>query len=138
MNVDDDFRFTQFFAEVLILATQLLVFFVQGAALGLGATLLWCQGMQDSRGTLVPPRHQVRGVQALTPEQGTDATRLLFGLIGFGQDSLLVLGCEDAAPGSGDDLGVGAAGTSLAGASLVGADPGGFGLAPLGLIALCG
>ena len=87
MNVDDDFRFTQFFAEVLILATQLLVFFVQGAALGLGATLLWCQGMQDSRGTLVPPRHQVRGVQALTPEQGTDATRLLFGLIGFGQDS---------------------------------------------------
>ena len=40
--------FTQFFAEVLILATQLLVFFVQGAALGLGATLLWCQGMQDS------------------------------------------------------------------------------------------
>ena len=94
--------------------------------------------MQDSRGTLVPPRHQVRGVQALTPEQGTDATRLLFGLIGFGQDSLLVLGCEDAAPGSGDDLGVGAAGTSLAGASLVGADPGGFGLAPLGLIALCG
>src|SRR6266704_4418017 len=55
LNVDDDFRFTQFFAEVLILATQLLVFFVQGAALGLGATLLWCQGMQDSRGTLVPP-----------------------------------------------------------------------------------
>src|SRR5260370_12333639 len=53
--------------------------------------------MQDSRGTLVPSRHQVRGVQALTPEQGTDATRLLFGLIGFGQDSLLVLGCEDAA-----------------------------------------
>jgi len=35
--------------------------------------------------------------------------------------------------GSGDDLGVGAAGTSL-----VGADPGEFGLAPLGLIALCG
>src|SRR5260370_22737533 len=84
-------------AEVLILATQLLVFFVQGAALGLGATLQWCQGMQDSRGTLVPPRHQLRGVQALTPEQGTDATRLLFRLIGFGQDSLLVLGCEDAA-----------------------------------------
>src|SRR5216684_6565075 len=64
---------------------------------GCGYAALWCQGMQDSRGTLVPPRHQVRGVQALTPEQGTDATRLLFGLIGFGQDSLLVLGCEDAA-----------------------------------------
>ena len=76
--------------------------------------------MQDSRGTLVPPRHQVRGVQALTPEQGTDATRLLFGLIGFGQDSLLVLGCEDAAPGSSDDLGVRAASTGL-----VGTDPGG-------------
>src|ERR1019366_6295154 len=73
LNVDDDFRFTQFFAEVLVLATQLLVFFVEGAALGLGATLLWCQGMQDSGGSFLPPRHQVRGVQALPPEQGADA-----------------------------------------------------------------
>jgi len=38
------------------------------------------------------------------------------GLIGFGQDSLLVLGCEDAALGSGEDLGVGAASTDLVGA----------------------
>src|SRR6266851_7911771 len=36
LNVDDDFRFTQFFAEVLILATQLLVFFVQGLRLDWG------------------------------------------------------------------------------------------------------
>jgi hypothetical protein len=68
LNVDDDFRLTQFFAEVLILATQLLVLFVEGAALGLGATLLWCQGMQDSGGSFLPPRHQVRGVQTLPPE----------------------------------------------------------------------
>jgi len=32
LNVDDDFCFTQFFTEVLILATQLLGFFVEGAA----------------------------------------------------------------------------------------------------------
>src|SRR5450759_3106960 len=73
LNIDDDFRFTQFFAEVLILATQFLVLFIEGAALGLGATLLWGQGMQDSGGSFLPPRHQVRGVQALPPEQGTDA-----------------------------------------------------------------
>src|ERR1019366_5597535 len=73
LNVDDDFRFTQFFAEVLVLAKQFLIFFVEGVALGLGATLLWSQGMQDSGGPFLSPRHQVRGVQALTPEQGTDA-----------------------------------------------------------------
>src|ERR1039458_7076316 len=39
LNVDDDFRFTQLFTEVLVLATQLLVLFVEGAALGLGTTL---------------------------------------------------------------------------------------------------
>src|SRR5271169_6605639 len=114
-NVDDDFGFTQLFAKVLILAAQLLVLFVEGAPLGLGATLLWCQCMQDSHGALVPPRHQVRGVQALTPEQGADATSLLLGLIGLGQDTLFVLTREDASLGSGDDLGVGAVSGSLVG-----------------------
>src|ERR1035437_9481069 len=94
LNVDNDFRFTQFFAEVLILATQLLVIFIEGAVLGLGTTLLWCQGMQDAGSSFLPPHHQVRGVQALPPEQGADATGLLFGLIGFGQDTLLVVGRE--------------------------------------------
>src|ERR1700688_1088202 len=128
LNVDDDFGFTQLFAEVLILAAQLLVFLVEGAALGLGATLLWRQCMQDSRGAFVPPRHQVRGVQALTSEQGADATGLLLGFIGLGQDTLLVLAREDASLGSGDDLGVGAVSGSLV------ADR--FGLASLGLTAV--
>src|ERR1039457_1356337 len=110
LNVDDDFCFTQFFAEMLILATQLLVFFVERAAPGLGAALLWCQGVQDPRGALVPPRHQVRGVQAFPPKQGADTTGLLFGLIGLGQDTLLVLAREDAAFRSGDNLRVGVAG----------------------------
>jgi hypothetical protein len=74
LNVDDDFRFTQFFAEVLVLATQLLVLIAEGTALGLGAALLWRQGMQDSSGSFLPPGHQVRGVQAPPPEQGANAT----------------------------------------------------------------
>ena len=48
LNVDDDFRFTQFFGEVLILVTQLLVLFVERGTLGLGTALLRCQGMQNS------------------------------------------------------------------------------------------
>ena len=110
MNVDDDFRFTQFFPEVLILALQLLVLIVERAALGLGASFLWRQGLQDSRSALVSPRRQVRGVQAFPPEQGSDGSGLLFGLIGLGQDSLLVLAREDAALRSGDDLGIWMAG----------------------------
>jgi hypothetical protein len=64
--------------------------------------------VQNSRGTLVPPGHQVRGIQTLPPEQGADATGLLFGLIGLGQDTLLLLAGKDAALGSGHDLGMGA------------------------------
>src|ERR1035438_1964366 len=114
LNVDDDFRFTQFFTELLIFTTQLLVFLVQGVARGLGAALLWGQGLQDSGGSFLPPRYQVRGVQTLTAEQATDATWLLFGLIGRSQDTLLVCGGEDAPLGSSDDLRVGPVGTSPA------------------------
>jgi hypothetical protein len=42
-NVDDDFRFAQFFPQALILALQFLILIVERAALGLGATLLRCQ-----------------------------------------------------------------------------------------------
>ena len=66
------------------------------------------QGMQDPGGPLLAPRHQVGGVEALTPQQGADATRLLLGLIGLGEDTLLILCVEAASLGSGDDLGVGA------------------------------
>src|ERR1035438_9440285 len=113
LNVDDDFRFTQFFTEVLVLATQLLVLIAEGTALGLGAALLWSQGMQDSGGAFLPPGHQVRGVQALPPEQGADATGLLFGLIGLSQNPLFVPGRKASALGAGDDFGVGTAGDPL-------------------------
>ena len=73
---------TQFLTEVLILPTQLLVLFVEGSALALGTTLLWCQRVQDPCGTLMPPRRQMRGVQALAPEQGANAAGLLFSLVG--------------------------------------------------------
>src|ERR1035441_6844644 len=97
------------------------------------STLLWCQGMQDSGGSFLPPGHQVRGVQALPPEQGTDAPGRLFGLIGLGQDPLLVLRREDPALGNGDDLRVGAVSDpSLA------AGRAAFVLASLGLTALYG
>jgi hypothetical protein len=49
-----------------------------------------------------------RGEGALTPEQGADATGVLLGLIGLGQDTLFVFTRKDASLGSGDDLGVGA------------------------------
>jgi len=107
LNVDDDFRFTQFFTEMLILATQLLVLFVEGRALALGTTLLWSQRVQDPCGTLMPPRRQMRGVQALAPQQGANAAGLPFSLVGFGKDRLLVLASEDATLRSGYDLGVG-------------------------------
>src|ERR1039458_6373836 len=108
LNVDDDFRFTQFFTEVLVLATQLLVLIAEGTALGLGAALLWSQGMQDSGGAFLPPGHQVRGVQALAPEQGANATSRILGSVGLRQNPLLVLGREASALGAGDDLGAGA------------------------------
>src|ERR1035441_10684057 len=60
LNVDDDFRFTQFFAEVLILATKLLVLLAEGTALGLGPSLLWRQGMQAFRAA--PPEPSQAGV----------------------------------------------------------------------------
>src|SRR6185312_10919248 len=104
LNVDDDFRFAQFFPEVLILALQPLVLINQRAALGLGASLLRCQGLQNPRGALLPPRRQVRRVQAFPSEQGADAARLRFGLIRLGQDVLLVLAREDAALRFGNDF----------------------------------
>src|SRR5664279_5734767 len=113
LNVDDDFRFTQFFAEVLILAAQLLVLIAEGTALGLGAALLWRQGMQDSGGSFLPPGHQVRGVQALAPEQGANATSRIPGSVCLRQNPLLVLGCEASSLGSCNDLVVGAVGDSL-------------------------
>jgi hypothetical protein len=120
LNVDDDFRFTQFFAEVLILATELLVLLAEGTALGLGAAFLWRQGMQNSGSSFLPPGHHVRGVQALAPEQGANTTSLLLGPVGLSQNALLVLGREASALGTANDLGVGA-----------------FVLASLGLTALC-
>jgi hypothetical protein len=65
----------------------------------------------------------MRGVQVFPPEQGADAARLFFGLIGFLQDALLVLAREDAALGFGDDLGI----------RVADADRGRSGLASLGL-----
>src|ERR1035437_8491734 len=97
LNVDDDFRFPQFFTEVLVLATQLLVLIAEGTALGLGAALLWSQGMQDSGGAFLPPGPQVRGVQALPPEQGANAASRILGSVGLRQNPLLVLGCEVSA-----------------------------------------
>src|ERR1035437_2248020 len=113
LNIDNDFRFTQFFAEVLILAAKLLVLIAEGTALNLGAALLGRQGMQDSGRSFLPPGHQVRGVQPLPPEQGADATSLLFGPIGLCQNPLLVLGREASALSAGNDLGVGAVNASL-------------------------
>jgi hypothetical protein len=53
------------------------------------------------------------GVEALTPQQGADATRLLLGFIGLGEDTLLILCIEAASLGSGHDLGVGAANAQI-------------------------
>src|ERR1039457_1698569 len=131
LNVDDDFRVTQFFAEVLVLATQLLVLIAEDTALGLGSALLWCQGMQDPGRAFLPPGHQVRGVQALAPEQGTNATSRILGSVGLRQNPLLVPGCEASALGTTDDLGVGAVGDPLTAGGRAA-----FVLASLGLTAL--
>src|ERR1035441_5443817 len=130
-NVDDDFRFTTIFTKGRGLATQLLVPIAEGSALGLGAALLWSQGMQDSGGAFLPPGRQVRGVQALPPEQGADATGLLFGLIGLSQNPLFVPGRKASALGAGDDFGVGTVGDPL-----IAGGRAAFVLAPLGLPAL--
>src|SRR5450759_1554921 len=133
LNVDHDFRFTQFFAEVLVLAAQLLVLIAEGTALGLGSTLLRCQGMQNSGGAFLPPGHQVRGVQALAPEQGANATSRILGSVGLRQNPLLVLGREAPALGAGADLGVGAVSHPLTAGGRAA-----FVLASLGLTALYG
>ena len=124
LNVDNDLCFAQFFPEVLILALQLLVLVVERAALGLGAAFLWRQRQQDSRGAFVSPRRQMGRVQAFPSEQGANAAKFIFDLIGLGQDALLVLACENAPLRFGDDLGIWAANV----------DGGGSRLALLGLI----
>ena len=65
----------------------------------------------------------MRGVQSFPPEQGADAAGLLFGLIGLGQDSLLVLAREDAALRPGDDLGIRAPGADRGRSNLASTPP---------------
>jgi hypothetical protein len=110
LNLNDNFGFAQLFTEVLVFAAQFLILFIERVTLGLGTPLLGRQGMQDAGGALLSPGHQVRGVQALAAEQGAQGSRLLFRLIGFSQDALLVLSRKNPAFGFGDDLGIGPGG----------------------------
>jgi hypothetical protein len=104
LNVDDDFGFTQFLGEALVLAAEFLHFVVQRIPFGLGAALVRGQALENSGLPLATPRDQVRGVEAFAALQGADGAGVSGGGVGFSQDAQFVLGGEGAALGAGDDL----------------------------------
>jgi hypothetical protein len=116
LNVDDNLGFAQLFGEALVLLVQLLNFFLDGIAFGLRPPLLWSQGLADAGGALAPPGRQQRRIQSFAAEQCSDAAGT-FGLAGFRQDAVFVLGSEAAALGLGHDfrVGVGGAGVGVRG-----------------------
>jgi hypothetical protein len=126
LNIDHDLGFTQFLGEALGLAAQLLVFFSDGIALGLGAALLRRQRLENASFVpLAAPGRQQRRIQAFAAKDRADTAGAL-GLVGLGQDALFVFGGEAAALGLRHDLGIGVGGCVAAGGTPVT-------LAPLGL-----
>ena len=72
--------------------------------------------MADGGGTIAPPAGQQRRVQGFAAQQLADqAPAGEFGLVGFGQNALLVIGGEVAALGMSGDFGIGAGGGKTAG-----------------------
>ena len=108
MNVDDDLGFAQLFGEAQVVAAQLGILIADGITLGLRTTLLRSESLRDSGLPFAPPSREQRRVQSFAPEQRSDATRA-FGLIGLGEDALLVLSGKAAALGLGHDFGIGVA-----------------------------
>ena len=94
------------FGEALILAAELVRFFLEGIALGFRAALLRSQGLANAGLALLPPSRQQRRVQPFAAEQCSD-TAGAFGLVGFSQDALFVFDGEAAALSLGHDFGIG-------------------------------
>ena len=89
-----------------MVAEQLVVFILQRIAFGFGAAFLRCQSLAHASVTFAPPGRQQRRVKPFPAEQCSDAAGA-FGLVGFRQDVLFVLGGEAAALGLGYDFRVG-------------------------------
>ena len=106
LNVNDDLGFAQFLREALVLEAQLLVFLGHRITLGLGAAFAGGQSLQRSGLSLATPGCQQRGIQSFTAQQRSDTAGAL-GLVGLGQNTLLVFGAEAAARGLRHDLGIG-------------------------------
>src|SRR6202790_3996763 len=103
LNIDDDLGFAQLFGEAGMVAEQLVVFVLQRIAFGFGTALLRCQSLAYAGFALAPPGRQQRRVQPLPAEQCSDAAEA-FGLVGFRQNVVFVLGGEAAAFSLSDDF----------------------------------
>jgi len=107
LNINDDLGFAQFLGQALVLPAESLDLLLLRAAFGLGAALVRGQALEDGGLPLATPGDQVRGVEALAAQQGSDGAGVGGGGIGLRQDALFVLGGECPAPGVGDNLRVG-------------------------------
>jgi hypothetical protein len=104
LNINDNLGFAQFLGQALVLPTEFLDLLLLRTAFGLGAALVRGQALENAGLSFATPGDQVRGVQALAAQQGSDGAGLCGGSIGLGQNALLVVGREGPAPGVGDNL----------------------------------
>jgi hypothetical protein len=106
LDLNDGLGLEQALAQPLDLALQLR----HPSALGINratptTALAWCQRRQGTGLALAPPGGQVRGVKALTAQQGADLPGLA--VVGLLQHLELVLGRKPPAAGLLHHLGVG-------------------------------
>src|SRR5207249_9346264 len=99
---DDELGAGQSLRQMAVLLPQLAHFLEERIAFGFGAALAGSQAPV----ALLAPVSQVRRVETLAPEQGSDGSRV-FGRICAGQNTPLIVGRELAAPRPSDYLGVG-------------------------------
>jgi hypothetical protein len=104
LNIDDDLGFAQLLGQALVLPAEFLDLLLLRTAFGLGAALVRGQALENAGLSFATPGDQVRGVQALAAQKGSDGAGLCGGGIGLRQDALLVLGGEGPALGVGDNL----------------------------------
>ncbi len=106
MELDDGLGLDQALAQSLVLPLQLR--YPRGLGIDcvpLTAVLAWRQPRQGPGLALAPPGSQVRGVQALTAQQGADLPVLA--AVGLLQHPQLLLGRRPPASGLLDHFGVG-------------------------------
>lgn len=106
MNVDYELGLAQLLSQAIIRTLQLLVLFGHRISFGFWTELSWLESLVNTGGSFTPPLSQMRRVQALAPQQRTDAA-VLRRRVSLRQYLLLVGGREPPAFPFGHDFRVG-------------------------------